>query len=242
MICDFQPFGIQNSSDPASYRKHQSPSAPALPTDIANGWPDGGFSGARPRGNVSIPTFYAQIGEQRWGGGGRLLPGANSTAAQEPGTGEIAGPQIANVTVAGGKAPTRTFRPMFVIPEKSKRGSAHAFHGSGAYGDSLDVPPDIVPGNAAFDHGVVVEKQESPSCAGAAEAGASTPEQAIQAAAKAPESVHKVSMMPVRKSGPGNMLKKLIQRPSRAGRKQSQVTERVFNFRTGGFQNFRYLK
>lgn len=243
MIVEFSPLGVQQPSGPAAFRKHQEPQAPALPTDIANGWPEGGFSGRRTRGNVELP-FYAQIGDQRWGGGGRLLPGANSVQKQTPGTGETATPQIANI-VTSGKAPRRTFRPMFTLPKADKRGSAHAFHGAGAYGFNENVPPDIVPGNSAFDHGVIGEKMQSPSCASVPETESgmpSTPDQAIQAAAKSGDSLHSVQTLAPGKVGAGAGLRKFFQRPSRAGKKPVHVQQRIFNFRTGGFERYRFIK
>lgn len=211
MRVDFTPqvgFVKHNTTGPAGWRKHQQPNAPALPTDLANGWPHLGWNGRRLRSTVALP-FYAQLGLKKWGGIGELKPGHDSVVAE----GDT---EHAPVGVQVNKGRTRgSYRSVFTMPPASRGGTIMPMPtASGAYGVETSHPPTIIPSNPALDHGII-GLGEAPDCPAPETTAAKNARVAAGKAAPAKAAATRVASRP---KGPGETVRKMFQRPSRSGR------------------------
>lgn len=230
-MIDFTPdygFAKVEVTGPSQWRKHQVPTSPSLPTDIANGYPNGGFGGSRTRGNVKIQAFFSSVGLKRWGGGEQINLGHDSTHEENP----------MNLSMVGIKVDHRRTRtdglnPVLTMKPADRKGAIAPLPAGGGVGlsgggsNENDVPP-IVPSDPAFDYGVTALQPERPRCPTTAENN-----QAFAAATKAAGGGSTVIAAASRPAvqrgggvaapsrmvkGPGGALRSMLQRPSRSGR------------------------
>lgn len=229
MIADFTPdlgFHKLDVTGPSEWRKHQVATAPALPTDVANGFPHGGYGGTRTRGNQPIKAFYSGIGNKRWGGAETFLKGHDSTHDEND---MSLAPFGVNVDR---KQSRRGFNPVLTLAPADRRGPIAPLPAGGgdifAGGNNLNDVPPVVPSDPAFDFGVSAIQTPRPACPTTAEANqaalmASTGgggDAMVAAAAK--QTAGPARLGPAQPAhivrGPGEAIRRMFQRPSRAGR------------------------